>query len=189
MGGVERDLQLLERRHGARREPVAAHLVAPVRRPSRTRPPRAAAGGADGGRRARRPAADHRDVEALVHAPRDSIGYRLLGVLLVMVDDFGHDEAQELLREHRIETRLDGQRPQPRHLLLLAHRVGGRQPDRGLVAADLLGDLEPLGEQVDERGVDVVDARPVTRQLVVGEVLSGRVRSSAMVPATLPCDT
>ena len=85
-----------------------------------------------------------------------------------MVDDLGDDEAQELLREHRIETRLDRQRPQTCHLLLLAGRIGSRQTDLRLVAADVLCDLESLGEQMDEGGVDVVDTRPVTRQLGVG---------------------
>jgi phosphoglycerate dehydrogenase-like enzyme len=91
-----------------------------------------------------------------------------------MVDDFGDDEAQELLREHRVEAGLDGERPQPRNLLLLADRVGGWQTDLRLVATDLLRDLEPLGEQVDEGGVDVVDAGPVTRQLCVCRGAVGR---------------
>jgi phosphoglycerate dehydrogenase-like enzyme len=91
-----------------------------------------------------------------------------------MVDDLGDDEAQELLREHRVESRLDSERSQPRHLLLLAHRVGSRQTNLRLVAADLLGDLEPLGEQVHEGSVDVVDARPVARQLGVWLSAVGR---------------
>ena len=56
---------------------------------------------------------------------------------------------------------------QPGDLLGLAVGVHRRQADLRLVAPDRLGDLEPLGEQVDERGVDVVDARPVRAQLLV----------------------
>ena len=99
--------------------------------------------------------------------PPDSIGNRV-GVLLVVMNDLGHDEPQELFREHRIETRVDRQGPQPRDLQLLARRVGGRQPDLCLVTTHVLGDLEPLGQEMDQRGVDVVDARPVARQLFVG---------------------
>ena len=84
------------------------------------------------------------------------------------MDDLGHDETQKLLGEDRIETGLDGQRPQPRDLLFLARRVGWRQADLSLVTAHVLGDLEALGQEMDERGVDVVDARPVARQLCVG---------------------
>ena len=83
----------------------------------------------------------------------------MLSDALMMMDDFRHDEPQELLAEHRIEARLLRQRTQPGHLLALAGRVGGGQADGGLVAADVLGDLEPLGQEVDQRGVDVVDAR------------------------------
>ena len=54
-----------------------------------------------------------------------------------------------------------------RDLLLLALGVGGRQAGLRLVAADGLGDLEALGQQVHERGVDVVDAGPVA-QLELG---------------------
>ena len=38
-------------------------------------------------------------------------GLILIGVLLVVMDDLGHDETQELLGEHRVEAGLDGQRP------------------------------------------------------------------------------
>ena len=149
-----------------------------------------AAGSTSGRGRAGRPTTDHRDVEALVHAPLIQSATGLFGVLLMMVDDLGNDEAQELLREHRVETGLDCERPQTSDLLLLAGRVGGRQADLRLVAADLLRDLEPLGEQVDEGGVDVVDARPVTRR--TGRRV-GRCRTRCgrrpWLPATLPCPT
>src|SRR3546814_8037489 len=43
-----------------------------------------------------------------------------------------------------------------------------RQPLDRLVAADRLGDPEALGEQEDERGVDIVDALPELRKRLVG---------------------
>ena len=85
---------------------------------------------------------------------------------LVVVDDFGDDEPQELLGEDRVEARLLGERRGAgRSGSRSRLGIGRRQLDGGLVAADRLGDLEALGEQVDERGVDVVDARPVVGQL------------------------
>ena len=70
--------------------------------------------------------------------------------------------------------------------MVLTIGVGGRQPDRGLVAADLLSDLEPLGEQMDERGVDVVDARPEVGELVVGRLGGHRPDVTALVTDRYP---
>ena len=64
-------------------------------------------------------------------------------------------------------------------LLGLTVEIGGGQTDRRLVPADLLGDLEPLGEQVHERGIDVVDARSILRQLLVGHGLRDATGSPA----------
>src|SRR5690554_4518080 len=68
---------------------------------------------------------------------------------LVVVDDLGDDEVQELLRELRVEVRLDGERSEAGDLHLLPLRVGWREPRGGLHPAHLLGELEPLGENVD----------------------------------------
>ena len=84
------------------------------------------------------------------------------------MDDLGHDEPQELLGEDRIEARLLGERPQACDLSLLALGIGGREADLGLVTADVLGHLESLGEQVHQGGIDVVDARSVLVELLVG---------------------
>src|SRR5262245_31710635 len=84
------------------------------------------------------------------------------------MDHLGDDESQELLRKHRIETGLDRQRAQSRDLLVLANRIGSGEADRRLVAPDVLGDLEPLREQVDEGGVGVVDAGAVPLQRRIG---------------------
>ncbi len=93
----------------------------------------------------------------------------------MVADHLAHDEAEERLGERRVEPGLDREGAQPGDLLVLARRVGRRQPDGGLVPAHRLGDLEPLGKQVDQRGVDVVDAGPVG-----GEDLVRRPRSGVM---------
>ena len=85
----------------------------------------------------------------------------------VMADHLVDDEAQELLGEVGVEFGAAREPAQPFDLRRLARRVGGGQPGGRLVPPDRLRDLEPLGEQEDERGVDVVDALAVTRQRVV----------------------
>ena len=47
----------------------------------------------------------------------------------------------------------------------IARRIGRRQVMGRLVLTDRLGDLEPLGEQVDQRRVDVVDGLTQSQQL------------------------
>ena len=76
-----------------------------------------------------------------------------------MPNDLIDDETQELLAECRVESRSIGESSQPGDLHGLTVRVGGSKPDRRLVLTNPFCDLESLGEQVDERGVDVVDAR------------------------------
>src|SRR6185295_16643334 len=76
----------------------------------------------------------------------------------MMADDFGDDEVQELLREIGVELGGLGELAQARDLLRLARRVGGRQAMRRLELAHGLRALEALGEQVNERCTDIVDA-------------------------------
>src|SRR3546814_10045283 len=52
-------------------------------------------------------------------------------------------------------------------LALFAARISGGQAFARLQFADRLGHLEPLGEHIDERRVDIVDALAVAAQLVV----------------------
>ena len=101
MGAVERDLQLVERGDGPRREPVAAHLVAPVRtllEHDTLAPARAA----------RIAAAAPAGPPPITAMSQRSVTNRYstwicFGDPLVMMDHLGDDEAQELLGEHRIE--------------------------------------------------------------------------------------
>ncbi|GAA2952752.1 hypothetical protein GCM10020227_19850 [Streptomyces flavovirens] len=83
---------------------------------------------------------------------------RLFGDALVVADDLGDDEVQQLLGERRVELGAFGELAQPGDLAGLAGGVGGRQVVLRLEVADLLGGLEAFGEHVDDRGVDVVDA-------------------------------
>ena len=95
----------------------------------------------------------------------------------MVADHLGDDEGDELLGELGVEPGLVGQPAQPGDLALLALGVGRREAGRGLELAHPLGRLEPLGEQVDQRGVDVVDARPQPRE-VRGDVAHAAIVGS-----------
>ncbi len=82
------------------------------------------------------------------------------GEALVVVDDLGDHEGEPLLGELGVEVGLFGERPQSRHLHAFAVRVGCGHAGGRLQAPHLLGELEAFREQVDEGGVDVVDALP-----------------------------
>lgn len=96
---------------------------------------------------------------------------------MMMANDLVDDEADELLTEIGIELGLFGKAAQPRDLPLLARGVGRGQVVRGLVGAHRLGDAEPLGQHVDQRGVDVVDARAERGEVRIG---SGSARSGML---------
>ncbi len=83
----------------------------------------------------------------------------------VMADDLLDDEGEELLGEHRIQPRILGHLAQPGDLFRLSGQVRRRHPLPSLERAHLLGELEPLGQQVHESRVDVVDARAQPRQV------------------------
>jgi len=97
-----------------------------------------------------------------------------------MANHLVDDEAQELLREFGVETRFLGEMPQPRDLALLAARIGGRQAGLRLVAADRLGHLEPFGEHVDQRGIDIVDAAAIGVQHVVAHLAAPSIRGGLL---------
>jgi DNA-binding CsgD family transcriptional regulator len=83
----------------------------------------------------------------------------------VVAYHLGDDEVEELLGELGVEMRLLGQGAQPRDLLHLPGRICRRQPSCRLELADLLGDLEPFSQQMDQRGVHIVDTQPQPVQL------------------------
>ncbi len=76
----------------------------------------------------------------------------------MVADHLGDDESQDLLREHRIETGLFGQSTQPRHLSFLTDPIRWWQSPTGFELANLLGAPEPLGKQMHQRRVEIVDA-------------------------------
>lgn len=100
-------------------------------------------------------------------------GVARLGDALVMVDDLGDDEREELLRELGVEVGLLGQAAQTGDLPGLPGLVGGREAVVGLELSDGLGEFESLRQEVDEGGVDVVDAAAQLEEAVLG---SGVVR-------------
>src|SRR5690606_28827035 len=95
-------------------------------------------------------------------------------------------ELEPLLRELRVEVRRLGELAQPRDLLLLARGIRGRHVVRGLELADLLRGAEALGEQIDERGVDVVDASAQAQQCGVRVLCSGGGRHPPSLPMPRP---
>src|SRR5450756_2847223 len=70
----------------------------------------------------------------------------LLGDALVVTYNLGDDELEELLGELGIESRFDGELAEALDLLLLAGRVGRRQPLGSLELAHSAGDPETLSE-------------------------------------------
>ncbi len=73
-------------------------------------------------------------------------------------DHLGDDEIEEVRRKLGVEVGFDGERLQARDLASLALGVGRRQAVFGFEGANLLRAFEALGQHVDERGVEIVDA-------------------------------
>ena len=92
-------------------------------------------------------------------------------------DDFLDDEAQEFLGKLWIELRSLGQRAQAGDLAFLAAGIGSGQAVHGLVGAHGLGDAEALGQDVDQRGVDVVDRGAKSGEHRIGRGVFGHRRT------------
>ena len=95
----------------------------------------------------------------------DALGLVVAADLLVVLDDLGDDEGEELLGEDRVEARFLGQRSQARYLLALAPGIGWRQVQLGLEQPHLLSAAEALSQKMDEGGVEVVDGGAIDGQL------------------------
>src|SRR5262249_2137498 len=111
---------------------------------------------------------------------RDASGLRDLTLAavadrFVVADDFGDNEVDELFREGRIELGVLGERLEPLDHDLFALRIARRQTGRGLQLAHPARAAEALGEEIDQRGVDVVDAVAQLTQL-------GRDRAGPLFP-------
>lgn len=82
-----------------------------------------------------------------------------------MVPDYLVDnEPQEFLGEFRVEMRFLCQFTQALYLQFLSRRIGWRERDLRLIPAHRLRDAEALGQYMDQRSVDIVDAFAVARQ-------------------------
>jgi len=76
----------------------------------------------------------------------------------VVVDDFADDEGEEFFGEFGVEMGADGEAAQAGDLAGFAGGVGRREFQLRLEQADGFGAFEALGEHVDDRGIDIVDA-------------------------------
>ena len=85
-----------------------------------------------------------------------------------MADNFLDDEIEKFLRKVRIEMGIVGETAQPRDLLRLACRIGRGQTMRRLVLTHRLGAFEPLGQEMNERRIDIVDAFAQALKLRIG---------------------
>ena len=86
----------------------------------------------------------------------------------MVADHFVDDETQEFLAEVGIELRVLGQFAQPGDLALFPAGIGRGQGVGGLVGANRLGDAEAFGQHVDQRRIDIVDARAVAGKDGIG---------------------
>jgi hypothetical protein len=75
-----------------------------------------------------------------------------------MADDFLDDKGQEFFCKIGIELRGPGECPKARDLFGFPRRIGRRQTVLRLIFPNLLCAFEALGKQMDERGIDIVDA-------------------------------
>lgn len=76
----------------------------------------------------------------------------------MVADHFIDDEAKEFLGKLGIKIGLFRQFAQPCDLACFTVRIGGGKGDLRLVFAHRLRDPEPLGQDMDQRGIDIVDA-------------------------------
>lgn len=98
----------------------------------------------------------------------ENSGFSGLSDPLVMTNHLGDDEGQEFLRELWVQVGVFGQLAKVSNLSTLPRRICRRQSMVGLQLTDRLCELEPLGEQMNERCVDVVYASAQFQQPLLG---------------------
>lgn len=86
----------------------------------------------------------------------------------VVANHFVDDEAEEFLAEFRVELGIFGQRAQAGDLRLFPARIGGGQGVLRLVCAHRLRDAESLRQNVNQRGIEVVDRFAICGQSGIG---------------------
>jgi hypothetical protein len=77
-----------------------------------------------------------------------------------MANDFTNDKGEELLGKIWVELADNREMPQTVDLLGFSCGIARGQPVLGLQFADRLGTPEPLRQQVNDRGIDIIDAVP-----------------------------
>ncbi len=77
-----------------------------------------------------------------------------------MANDFTNDKGEELLGKIWVELADNREMPQTVDLLGFSSGIARGQPVLGLQFADRLGTPEPLRQQVNDRGIDIIDAVP-----------------------------
>jgi hypothetical protein len=77
-----------------------------------------------------------------------------------MSNDFTNDKGQELFGKVWVEFADRREMPQTADLLGFPARIARGQSVPGLQFADRVGTSEPLRQQVDDRGIDIIDAIP-----------------------------
>jgi hypothetical protein len=91
------------------------------------------------------------------HAKMTRASFTRCTLRLVVPDDLINQETQKLFGKGRVKLSFRSKRPQATNLPSLPIRISGRQTRLGLIGTDFLGDLEPLGQHVNDSGIDVVD--------------------------------
>lgn len=81
-----------------------------------------------------------------------------------MTHDLCDDEGEELLGELRIQISGGGEFSQPGDLFALPLRVRSRKVEVSLELAHPLGDLESLGQDVHQGGIQIVNGGPQTME-------------------------
>jgi hypothetical protein len=77
-----------------------------------------------------------------------------------MSNDFPNDKSQELLCKVWVELADHGKMPQTADLLGFPAGIARGQSVLGLQFSDRVGATEPLRQQVNDRGIDIIDAIP-----------------------------
>lgn len=103
----------------------------------------------------------------------------LLGIVVrgavVVANHLVDDEAKELLAKRWVESGRVSHGAEPSNLYRFTVGVSRCKADLSFVLTHALGDLESFGEQMNERGIDVVDAGAAFSEHVV--VVHGKNRS------------
>src|SRR6056297_597314 len=110
-------------------------------------------------------------------------------VFLVVLDHFADDEVQEVSGEFGVEIGFACETLKPLDLLAFSQRIGGGQVVLCLEHAHGLRVLEPLGQRVDEHGIEAVDTLAVPFEKFGGELRGISHGTRLSVWKSGSCDT